>query len=500
MYKSMGQNWAISIGINHYDNLQPLKYAKRDAEAMEEWFRTSGFNQVFLFTEDSPRIPTSPPIVTRPTYGTLRRFLNAQFERPLLQSGDNLWFFFAGHGRRHQDKDYLMLNDTDPHDIEHTAISVEYATQRLRRCGADNVILLLDACRNEGRRDGLGFGDKKYQGVITFYSCSANQQAWEIDALQHGTFTHTLLEGLKIQGEGNCATVERLYRHLTSEIPKLNDKYGRQPQHPYLSADPPYKMNYILLPRFANEKDIYPLVIEAQNAELAEHLDLAEKLWERILAVNGTNQKALQGIKRIAVVRANGVPQKSDTRESSPIEGDELRRGDKTTSPTPETLPDVTPNRYTKLETLLKAQNFREADEETARVMLAVANRESEGWLRIEDAENFPCKELRTIDNLWLKYSQGKFGISVQQEIYKTLGGTKPYNYKGDGNEKLWESFADRVGWRDRGWIGREYLSYKDLNFSILAPAGHLPATVFRLSAVMVWWFCFMVLPSCQDM
>ncbi|WP_258007354.1 GUN4 domain-containing protein, partial [Cylindrospermopsis raciborskii] len=100
---------------------------------------------------------------------------------------------------------------------------------------------------------------------------------------------------------------------------------------------------------------------------------------------------------------------------------------------------EVIPSRYTKLETLLKSQDFREADLETDRVMLAVANRQSEGWLRIEDAENFPYKELRTIDNLWLKYSQGKFGISVQQEIYKNLGGTKQFDLN------VWRSFGDRV-------------------------------------------------------
>ncbi|UJS06188.1 GUN4 domain-containing protein [Cylindrospermopsis raciborskii] len=127
--------------------------------------------------------------------------------------------------------------------------------------------------------------------------------------------------------------------------------------------------------------------------------------------------------------------------------------------------PPHTPSRYTKLETLLKAQDFREADLETDRVMLAVANRQSEGWLRIEDAENFPCKELRTIDNLWLKYSQGKFGISVQQEIYKNLGGTKQYD------ENVWRSFGDRVGWRKQG----SWLYYKDLNFSLSAPTGQLP-------------------------
>ncbi len=85
------------------------------------------------------------------------------------------------------------------------------------------------------------------------------------------------------------------------------------------------------------------------------------------------------------------------------------------------------PQIFLKLDSLLKSQNFREADLETTKIMLKVANREREGWLRTEDAEKFPCKELRSIDQLWLKYSRGKFGISVQQQIYQSLGGTKEY-------------------------------------------------------------------------
>jgi uncharacterized caspase-like protein len=38
----MGQNWAIAIGINNYDNLSPLKYARRDAEVMKHWFEREG--------------------------------------------------------------------------------------------------------------------------------------------------------------------------------------------------------------------------------------------------------------------------------------------------------------------------------------------------------------------------------------------------------------------------------------------------------------------------
>jgi hypothetical protein len=127
---------------------------------------------------------------------------------------------------------------------------------------------------------------------------------------------------------------------------------------------------------------------------------------------------------------------------------------------------EATPIQYTNLERLLKAQDFRAADIETYKVMLAVANRESEGSLRIEDAEKFPCKELRSIDKLWLKYSGGKFGISVQQQIYQSLGGTKEFNYD------VWESMGDRVGWRQGGkWL----FSHRDINFSQTAASGHLP-------------------------
>ncbi len=61
----MAKNWVIAIGINEYDNLKPLKYAKKDAEAIKAWCEGEGgfdHSGIFLFTEDSPPIPASPPI------------------------------------------------------------------------------------------------------------------------------------------------------------------------------------------------------------------------------------------------------------------------------------------------------------------------------------------------------------------------------------------------------------------------------------------------------
>jgi formylglycine-generating enzyme required for sulfatase activity/uncharacterized caspase-like protein len=301
----MGKNWAIVIGINNYDNLQPLKYAKRDAEVMAAWFKEEAqFEQVFLFTENSPSIPANPPIPTQPTFGRLRRFLQTQFEntqQTLLKPGDNLWFFFAGHGRRFADQDYLMLPDSNPAEVENTAISVDYVTQRLRRSGADNVVLFLDACRDQGSRMGLGIGEQRHQGVITFYSCTANQQSWEIEELQHGSFTHTLLQGLQLQGEANCATVERLEQYLRYQVPQLNVRYGKPAQHPYLQAEPPYKMYFILLEQAARLKDVEPLKYQASLAENKGDLSLAKQLWVRVLAVSRGDWDAVDGLERIAL-------------------------------------------------------------------------------------------------------------------------------------------------------------------------------------------------------
>ena len=69
----MGRNWAIVVGINHYENLRSLNFAKRDASVMATWFEQEArFDQVFVFTEDSPPIPANAPIPTQPTFGHLR--------------------------------------------------------------------------------------------------------------------------------------------------------------------------------------------------------------------------------------------------------------------------------------------------------------------------------------------------------------------------------------------------------------------------------------------
>ncbi|MBS9387629.1 MAG: GUN4 domain-containing protein [Dolichospermum sp. WA123] len=120
---------------------------------------------------------------------------------------------------------------------------------------------------------------------------------------------------------------------------------------------------------------------------------------------------------------------------------------------------------YTRLHDLLKAGRLKEADKETARVMLVVAKREKERKLTVKDIDEFPCEDLRIIDQLWIKYSNNKFGFSVQTRICQSLGKTREYN------REIWNKFGYKVGWREGG----EWLHYNDITFDKNAPEGHLP-------------------------
>ena len=125
----------------------------------------------------------------------------------------------------------------------------------------------------------------------------------------------------------------------------------------------------------------------------------------------------------------------------------------------------VQASRCHQLEHLLKTQHWREADRETYRLMITTIGKEEGQWFDRADLENFPCEDLRTIDQLWVKYSNGKWGFGVQKRIWQECG--SPMNYNDE-----WLKFVDRIGWRKDGkWLDEADLTY-DLEKS---PSGEFP-------------------------
>ena len=309
----MAENCAIVIGINgYYNGIPPLNYAKTDAEKVRDYFQhhlSVKSDYLKFFCDDSPR-------ETQPTYTTLLSFLDETFQTPFLNPGDTLWFYFSGHGMSFEGQDYLLPIDGNPRLITNSAIRITHITERLRRSGADNIVLFIDACRSTGQKSGgLGIGEEKQQGVITFFSCSPSQVSYEIEDIQQGAFTHVLLNGLQIQGESNCATVERLYNYLRYQVPQLTQKHKNYPQTPYAAIEPATKLHYILLPKSANLTDIYALKNDAFHAEVVGDIPLARQLWRRVLvASGGDDNQAFEAIERLA--NKQSQPQTEQHREA----------------------------------------------------------------------------------------------------------------------------------------------------------------------------------------
>jgi hypothetical protein len=129
--------------------------------------------------------------------------------------------------------------------------------------------------------------------------------------------------------------------------------------------------------------------------------------------------------------------------------------------------------RFGRLQELLVAGDWREADRETIQVILSVTKAPDLESISPNDVRQFPCNELHVIDRLWTNYSQGRFGFSVQAQLYQSVGGSLETTIAQDYS--VIERFGDRVGWRVNG----NWQKCDDLDYTLNAPIGCHPSR---------WW------------
>jgi GUN4-like len=116
---------------------------------------------------------------------------------------------------------------------------------------------------------------------------------------------------------------------------------------------------------------------------------------------------------------------------------------------------------YSPLEQLLAQQDFQAADRMTLQKMCELAGSDAvqRKWLYFTEVESFPIADLQTINTLWLLHSEGKFGFSVQREIWLGTG-------------KNWDRLWPKIGWK----TGNTWTRYpNEFIWDLSAPRGHLP-------------------------
>ncbi|WP_254565969.1 GUN4 domain-containing protein [Oscillatoria sp. HE19RPO] len=122
---------------------------------------------------------------------------------------------------------------------------------------------------------------------------------------------------------------------------------------------------------------------------------------------------------------------------------------------------------YFKLAYFLQTRQWKEADTEIFPVI-----RRTLSIFLSSDIKHLPYSDLRIIDQLWLKYSNGHFGLSLQKQIWMEVGGKLDYAEDFNAAYESYIKLSEQLEWRKDG----KWVHYNDLVWDLsLAPKAHLP-------------------------
>jgi hypothetical protein len=245
----MVKHWAIAIGINQYQFLQPLRYAQQDAQALRDFLvEKASFptDQCLLLTDTSANRGGR---ATYPTQKTLQAWIEDLCDQ-FVQPGDLVWCFFSGYGACYEGQDYLMPIDGDPADIPGTGIPVRSLLEQLAATAAEAALVFLDMNRTQGIQVDEPLSTQtlalaRRLNIATILSCEPGEFSHEAANLHHGCFTAALLEGLR---SGRCDTLADLDFWLRDRLPELAEHYYQPAQHAIVVVNPPEKVQQGILP------------------------------------------------------------------------------------------------------------------------------------------------------------------------------------------------------------------------------------------------------------
>ncbi len=345
-------------------------------------------------------------------------------------------FYYAGHGVQVNGQNYLIPVDAQlkrERNVRRETIFLSDVLESMQKAETQVNIIIIDACRDNPflRRwystrgssvRGLSEVDSPPQGTIIAFATGPGEFAEDGEGQRNSPFTLSLLKHLNIP---NLEVVMMFRQVRIDVVQETNEK-----QRPWYRES--LVGSFFFNPKQEQLTSLTPQPSSKQITTLPESKPESSK---------PTNQP-----ETILISKTTGV-------------------------------------NYTQLRNLLEERKWKEADQKTFDLMLkivnqGVAHQRKTDWLGSGLIENFPCEDLSIIDRLWVYYSQGKFGFSVQKELYVGVKGKLGYGgIWTDEDVQNYRRFSIMVGWK----IGSPYsdngfLDYNDLTFNLSAKKGHLPS------------------------
>ena len=216
-----GQRRALVIGNNDYTAIPRLRNARQDARAIGEALAELGFTVDVRTDLDERGMKTA-----------LREF------RATLARGDEVVFFYAGHGVQIGNANFLLptdVRDGSEDQVRDESIELQRILDGLSERRVDLALAIIDACRDNpfsrGTRAIAGRGlapTSAATGQMIAFSAGTGQQA--LDRLGPGDrdpnslFTRVLLQEMRVPG----VTVDRLIRNVRRKVVDLARTVGHE--------------------------------------------------------------------------------------------------------------------------------------------------------------------------------------------------------------------------------------------------------------------------------
>lgn len=205
---------ALVIGNDSYEHAQPLRNARADARAIAAVLQGLGYT-----------VTLKQDVNLQQMKQTLRAF------KAQVAGGDEVVFYFSGHGVQFGGTNYLIPVDLAPQNEEQVAddsVGLQRVLDDLSEQKARFSLAIIDACRdNPFKGSGRAIGKRGLApvtaatGEMVLYSAGAGQEALDRlgaqDADPNGLFTRILIKEIKKPG----VPANQLLKNVSYQVVQL---------------------------------------------------------------------------------------------------------------------------------------------------------------------------------------------------------------------------------------------------------------------------------------
>ena len=218
---TMANRKALVIGNDTYKSVTKLLNAREDAKAIASNLTAVGYKVTLQLDLNEKEMKAA-----------LRAFSSQ------VQGGDEVMFFFAGHGVQLGAANYLLPTDIGGESeaqVKDEAIQLQRVLDDMTDKKAKFTLAMIDACRdNPFKATGRNIGGRGLApttaatGQMVVFSAGTGQQALDrlgsSDKNKNGVFTRTFLKEMQKPG----LSIDRIIKNVRNEVAELAKTIGHE--------------------------------------------------------------------------------------------------------------------------------------------------------------------------------------------------------------------------------------------------------------------------------